>query len=179
MSYKYDIFLSYQRDPETLRWIKKHLVPILKLRVRLELGRDPVIFIDEQIEAGTSWPIELATKLAASRILIPLWTRTYFSSKWCSEEFCQMLARENETKRRTLENPRGLVVPAVIHDCEKLPAEFGHIEYFRISSCFNVRMSEDSPRAEELDEIIGVEALSIAKAINDAPQWQIPMSYFL
>ena len=172
MSYQHDIFLSYQRDPETLCWIKLHLVPILKVHLRHELGRDPDIFIDDQIESGTSWPVELATNLATSRILIPLWTKTYFFSRWCSKELSNMLGREKATSRRTRDNPRGLVVPAVIHDCIELPSKFADITPFRIIDCFNVRMSKDSPRAEELDNILSKEAESIAKSIDNAPVWQ-------
>ncbi|MDH3892313.1 MAG: toll/interleukin-1 receptor domain-containing protein [candidate division Zixibacteria bacterium] len=172
MAYQYDIFLSYRRNPETLRWIHQHLQPLLTLRVSLELGRDPVIFIDDQIEAGTDWPLELATKLATSRVLIPLWSKTYFNSKWCMEELSIMLAREEETSRRKPDNPRGLVIPGIIHDGDEFPAEISRIQYFELRECFNVRMAKDSPRAEELDEILNQQAPAIAKAIEAAPQWQ-------
>ena len=172
MSYEYDIFLSYQRNPETLRWITQHLVPLLNLRLKLELGRDLSVFIDENIESGTDWPLELATALSNSRILIPLWTRTYFNSPWCTEEFSHMIAREKETSRRNTENRYVLVIPVIIHDCETLSKDISHIQHFEIRRCFNVRMSRESPRAEELDEIIGIQASAIANAIYQAPQWR-------
>jgi hypothetical protein len=56
MSYKHDIFISYRRNPETLAWIKDHFEPLLSLRVEFELQRRPTIYIDEQVESGTSWP---------------------------------------------------------------------------------------------------------------------------
>jgi hypothetical protein len=63
MSYGHDIFISYRRDPETLTWIDEHFVPLLRLRVGMELGREPTIFIDAQIESGTSWPTSLVIRL--------------------------------------------------------------------------------------------------------------------
>src|SRR5258705_3820007 len=99
MAYQYDIFISYRRNEESRRWIEAHFEPLLKLRVDLNLGREPVVFIDDRIESGTSWPLQLASALATSRILVPLWTKTYFQSKWCTEELSHMLAREQATAR--------------------------------------------------------------------------------
>ncbi len=172
MAYRNDIFLSYRRNEETRHWIERHFEPLLKLRVGLELGREPVVFIDQRIESGTSWPLELATELASSRVLVALWTKTYFNSKWCVEELSHILARERETSRRTPDHPRGLVIPAIIHDGEDFPPGLKHIQHFQIQRCFNVRMTENSPRAEELDEIMIHESPAIAKAIESAPGWQ-------
>lgn len=47
MSYQHDIFISYRRNPETYVWITEHFVPLLTLRVELELGRKPLIYIDD------------------------------------------------------------------------------------------------------------------------------------
>src|SRR5262245_23433482 len=126
MSYQYDIFISYRRNPETLTWIRDHFVPLLSLRVGFELQRSPVIFVDDQIESGSSWPAKLGATLGASRMLIALWTGNYFTSAWCTEEFSQMLAREKEAELRTATRPHGLIVPAFIHDGDAFPAELQH-----------------------------------------------------
>ena len=65
MSYQYDIFISYRRHAETRTWIKEHFIPLVELRVEFELGRKPVIYIDDQIESGTSWPAALGAALGA------------------------------------------------------------------------------------------------------------------
>jgi len=172
MSYRHDIFLSYKRHPETLKWIKDHFLPLLDLRVSMELGRQVDIFVDDQIDAGTSWPQQLGVELSASRILLPLWTRTYFTSKWCTCEMSNMMAREGLTGCRTLANPRGIIVPAIIHDGDTFPAEIGHINHIEIQKCFNVRMSRESKRAEDLDDILMQHAPAVATAISNAPDWQ-------
>ena len=172
MAYKHDIFISYRRNEETLVWINNHFVPLLSLRVEFELGHKPIIFVDDQLESGVSWPLQLGTELGCSKVLIVLWTGNYLSSQWCTEEMSQMLERERETARRTIKNPRGLVIPGFIHDGEQFPFKASDIQYFEMQKCFNVRMAKDSRRAEELDEILATEAPAIAKAIRNAPAWR-------
>lgn len=172
MGYQFDIFISYKRNPETYRWIKTHFEPLLALRVELELGRKADIFIDDQLESGTTWPIELGLKLGCTRILVPLFTRTYFNSKWCNGELSLMLAREKGLGYRSGSNSLGLIVPATIHDGDTFPHQISHIQRFGIQQCFNVRMTIDSPRAAELDDILTREAPAFANAINHAPPWQ-------
>lgn len=97
MPYTHDIFISYRRNEETLRWIKEHFIPLLALRVGMELDRDPAIFLDEQIESGTSWPVTLAQALGCSRILILLWSGNCLSNQrihLCHCEFRRMSATE-------------------------------------------------------------------------------------
>jgi len=172
MSYKHDIFISYRRDPETLRWIKDHFVPLLSLHLGFELARTPVIYLDEQIESGSSWPLSLARALGASRVLLPLWTANYFTSPWCTEEFGQMLRREEMLRLRTPKKPNGLIIPAFIHDGSSFPAKLQYIQRFEIQSCFNPRMAKDSPRAEALAATLATEAPAIAARIRQAPPWR-------
>jgi hypothetical protein len=172
MSYKYDIFVSYRRNPETLGWIKEHFQPLLSLRLEFELKRSPRIFVDEQIESGSSWPPALGAALGASRVLIVLWTGNYLASVWCTEEFSQMLSRENEAKLRTVVKPHGLIVPAFIHDGDSFPADLKHIQPFQIQSCFSPRMARNSQRAEDLDVVLAAQAPAIASSIRSAPPWR-------
>ena len=172
MSYLYDIFISYRRNPETCAWIAEHFVPLLTLRVEMELGRKPLIYVDDQVESGTSWPTALGTALGCSRVLIALWSGNYLSSVWCAEELSQMLARERDNHLRTTSRPHGVIIPAFIHDGEKFPADLQHIKPFEVQKYFNVRMARNSPRAEELDATLAVHAPAIAACITDAPEWQ-------
>lgn len=172
MSYDYDIFISYRRNPETLGWIKEHFLPLLSLRLEFELKREPEIYVDAQIEIGSSWPPALGAALGTSRVLISLWTGNYFASVWCTEEFSQMLAREAEAKLRTIAKPHGLIIPAFIHDGDSFPADLKHIQPFEIQSCFNPRMARNSQRAEELDAVLAAQAPAIAASIQNAPSWR-------
>jgi hypothetical protein len=170
--YLFDFFISYKRDAETRSWIEKHFRPLLNLRVRQEIGRDPRIFIDDQLETGSSWPVQLGENLGRSRILIALWSKDYFSSSWCILEMSHMLAREKQSNMRGVANSRGLVIPVVIHDGEEFPNSLCDIQRIDIQSCFNVRMAVDSRRAEDLDAILAKEARAFARALECAPRWQ-------
>jgi hypothetical protein len=172
MSYQHDIFISYRRNAETYAWIKEHFEPLLTLRVEMELGRKTVIYVDDQIETGTSWPGALGAALGASRILVALWSGNYLASVWCAEELSQMLVREREAKLRTAARPYGVVIPAFIHDGEQFPADLSYIQHFEIQKSFNVRMARNSPRAEELDTALTAQAPAIAACINSAPAWR-------
>jgi TIR domain len=172
VSYEHDIFISYRRDPETLLWITEHFVPLLTLRVGMDLGRQPLIFVDEQIESGTSWPQSLGLALGGSRTLIALWTGNYLSSVWCTEELSHMVAREKEEKLRTAARPYGVIIPAFIHDGERFPPDLHYMQHFEIQKCFNVRMARNSARAEELDATLVAQAPAIAACIDNAPVWR-------
>ncbi len=172
MSYAHDIFISYRRDNETRAWLDNHFLPLLKLRLGQELARTPHIFVDNQLESGVSWPPQLGIELGRSRILVALWAKDYFASMWCTEEMVLMLARERECGLRTDRDPRGLVVPAVIHDGADFPQALSEIQRFEIQDCFNVRMARDSARAEQLDAILSTEARALAGAIDAAPPWR-------
>lgn len=172
MSYQYDIFISYRRNPETLGWINEHFLPLLSLRLEFELQRTTTIYVDEQIESGSSWPPALGVALGTSRALIALWTGSYFTSVWCTEEFSQMLCRESEAKLRTAAKPHGLVFPAFIHDGESFPSDLKHIKPFQIQASFNPRMARTSQRAEDLDAALATQAPAIAASIANAPPWR-------
>lgn len=175
MGYLHDIFISYKRDPETLSWLREHFLPLLKLNISQWLERDPEIYIHEitdMIQAGTAWPVELGEEIAASRVLIALWTGNYMSSRWCSKELCLMLAREQEAHCRTVQNRYGLVIPVIVHDGENIDRIVGNVQKLNIQPCFNTRMRRDSPRAEELFDKLRDHAEGISNAIRYAPPWQ-------
>jgi TIR domain len=173
MAYEHDIFISYRRNDETLAWLENHFAPLLELRVGQELMRSPTIYIDvRKAEAGASWPPQLGIALGRSRILIALWAKDYFASEWCTEEMAQMLAREQESGLRSDTDPRGLVVIAVIHDGDDFPNGLAEIQRFDIKNSFNVRMAQNSLRAEELDATLVQQAPAIVHAINAAPEWR-------
>jgi hypothetical protein len=171
MAYKYDIFISYRRDALTRQWIEEHFVPLIELHVRMELGRVPIIYIDSQLENGTTWPISLGKALGSSRTIIPLWTKTFLHSVWCTHEIGHMLERETKTGFRTYEKPSGLIFPTIIHDGETLPVNLLTIQKIEIQDCFNVRMSKNSPKAEILDDKLKPLGKDIADAILLAPDW--------
>ena len=171
MSYEYDIFLSYKRSADTIRWIEEHFQPLLKHAVDFELGRDTKIFWDSNLPEGGSWPLALGQALGSSRIILPIWTKNYFNSDWCVRELSLMLDRERITGRRTPDTSLGMIVPVVIHDCESLEPSIDHIQRYNLSHCYNPRMSREGGKAETLYDNLKDLAPSIGKAIDNAPDW--------
>lgn len=171
MGYIYDIFISYRRNDLTKKWIADHFAPLIKHHVQLELGYEPEIFIDSQLESGTSWPISLGRALGSSRTIIPLWTKMFLESRWCSCEISHMLDREIKYGFRSTANPEGLIFPTILHDGETMPPDLATIQKTEIQDCYSVRMSIDSPKAEILDDKLRLLGKPIANAIKSAPQW--------
>jgi hypothetical protein len=179
MPYEYDIFVSYKHTktkdvkvPGTIDWIRMHFKPMLMQVVGLELGHPAKVFVDEdEIALGASWPTDIGHALGKSRILVALWSNWYSNSVWCMKELTYMLAREQAYGCRTLENPHGLVIPAIISG-EGIPAVLGKIKCLEIQPYYNTRMQTYSPRAEELESLLASKAKDVVKAIQHAPQWQ-------
>ena len=117
MSYEYDAFFSYKRDPQSDSWhetVKEKLL----FWLRMELHRPDVrIFFDtEDIRTGARWQQKLADSLRRSKCIVCVWSPLYFQSKWCVSEWRTFLEREKACQRE-------LVIPAAYHDGESFPGE--------------------------------------------------------
>lgn len=167
--YIYDIFISYRRwDDDWIRWTEKNFVRPLRSLLRPGLG-NVRIFIDKQIESGTSWPAYLAKNLASAKILIPILSRDYFVSEWCRLELAMMFHREKQSGYRTQQNPSGLILPMVIDDGICFPPEVQEIESKQFHNFANPCMCLDSPKQEQFAEEIKCWVPEIEKALNNAP----------
>nr|VFJ65534.1 MAG: TIR domain-containing protein [Candidatus Kentron sp. FW] len=169
--YEFDVFISYCRLKEWPFWVKEHFKPLFEHWLSTELGREARVFVDFEMETGVSWPHHLGQKLARSAVLVPLWTRNYFASKWCITELAHVLAREKACSFRTSERPQGLIVPAILHDGDRFPHEIKHINHVNLCEYVNIRMASKSQTAEELDRRIRDWMPGVAKAIECAPPY--------
>lgn len=172
MSYLYDVFISYRRAGGARRWVENHFVPTLTDCLADEMEAPPLVFFDDQIESGTTWPLDLGNKLARSRTLISLWSKNYLRSHWCSLELAHMLAREEATGFRTAVKPGGLIAICVIHDGESLPPNLGKIQTFEVKDQFITRMRKDSEAAENLEAALRLQAPTLAQIIDAAPSFE-------
>jgi hypothetical protein len=141
MKYEYDIFISYKRYGEWTQWVCGEFLRLLRFHLANELGRDPKIFVDNQLEAGTDWPKDLALKLTVSRVLVPLFSKMYFGSDWCLRELYAARFKEEQLGLRTACSPSGIIVPARIHDGNEadLPKE--------LHECCQMHMADLRPFA--------------------------------
>ena len=100
--YKYDVFFSYKRDPQSDPW-HREVKDILEGRLRFELGGDVKIFIDtDDIRTGDRWKSKIRKALGSSKTLICFWSPLYFTSQWCMAEWRTFAERERRYKAELL-----------------------------------------------------------------------------
>lgn len=139
--------------------------------LQAELGRPPRIFFDaNEIETGESWPLRLADGLAASKLMVCLWSKEYFSSAWCMAELSHMLARR-QSIGLLLAAPPPIIIAVVIHDGDTISSQLMDIQRFSIQEYANPWLARDSRKAEELSERIRVLAAHIAHALAHVPEY--------
>jgi len=171
MPYQYDVFISYRRSGNWPSWAKRHFLPVFAHWLGAELGRNAVIFFDQEVETGVTWPLKLAGAIAKSRILVALLSKEYLGSEWCARELAHMAAREDACGFGTLNKPEGLIVPALIHDGENLPKTITKITAADFKECSDPFMTEDSPTKERLSRSIRGWVPDVASAIRRAPKF--------
>jgi len=170
MAYQYDVFLSYRRSNDWPRFVEKHFFPKFKHWLDAALGRTSEIFFDvHDIETGDAWPYKLANGLAHSKTMVCLWSREYFSSKWCALELTQMLARRKSFEGSS--GPLPLILAVVIHDSENLDHSLADIQRFTLQDYSNPWIAEGSPTAERLSVEIERLARDVADALAQVPAY--------
>ena len=147
--YEHDIFISYRRmDEEWVNWTRDNFLRPLRSLLRPALG-NVRIFVDNQIETGTSWPAYLARAHARSRLLIPVLSRDYFNSDWCRLELALMHYREKLVGYRTPAQDNVLILPVIIDDGDSFPPEVQNMQGERIHQFAITCMCTNSQRQED------------------------------
>lgn len=160
--YTWHVFLSFRHWEEWPVWVQRHFDPLFRLYLGEELGFEPKVFVDWQKHKAGDWPTELGLALARSRVLVPLLSRMYFNSAWCTTEYELMRKREERCKLP-------LIVPAIIHDGQDLPDHARRRYAVELAQYANPRMTRDSPRGEMLADLIAGWVPTVADAISAAP----------
>jgi len=180
--YRYDVFLSYSRSGQWETFVDEVFEPILVHWLGEELGRTPIIFKDRAaLSIGQNWQELLEVALRASRVMITLWSRQYFSSEWCRRELGFMLARANEFKIRGAFDR--IVLPATIHDGRKFPAFLSALQAANLSEYADPFMTNHSVLREKLSAKIQELSRAAASAIEMVPinsfDWNVPYTDYL
>ena len=121
--YIYDVFLSYRHENPVFDWVTNHFFPLIDQWLPEHMSYQPRIFIDQQIETGSSWPDTLQRALKTSRCLLAVCSPDYFRSRWCLAEWRSMRKREEVLGMRTTKNPLGLVYAITFVDGEHFPRD--------------------------------------------------------
>lgn len=179
MTYEFDVFISYRRKEPVLSWVRELFAPLVEQWLHESLPHEARVFRDEEsIETGAAWPLALEQGLLRSRLLVPVFSPSYFRSQWCLAEFESMRARERVVGLRTPAQPNGLICPVVFHDGEHFP------EAARALQSKDLRQWNQSGNAlrgteryvgfvHEIQGLAGELATLLARAPDWRPDWPI------
>ena len=172
MPYNFDVYISYRRRGEWPIWVKRHFLPLIYHWLSERLGRDPLIFFHERfLEIASPWPADLAKGLATSRVMVCLWSRSYFESNWCLAELSQMLFRQDAAPSCRL------ILPVIVHDGDRIPAPMRAMQPLDLSDYTNPRMVTGSPNSEKLSHLLKTFSESIFHAIDTSPPFRREWEY--
>ena len=124
--YEFDVFISYRRSGNPLKWVQNHFYPRLRDYLADHLPKAPALFLDVNMEKGTHWPTRLENALNRTKILVPIYTAEYFQSPWCLAEWTTMAEREVLLGLRSDERPQSLIYPILLNDKVNFPP-FAHL----------------------------------------------------
>lgn len=74
-----ELFISYGREPEVIQFVSR-------LKADLENGGFSVWLDMEDIPAGSDWHGAIGTGLSSCRAIIPIITKKYIGSRYCTNE---------------------------------------------------------------------------------------------
>ena len=81
-----DVFVSYSRDSTVKEFVRR-------LKSDLEEKQLSVWLDEEDIQAGTEWPVEIGRALRECKALIPVLTKKYVTSSFCKSELCSYVSQ--------------------------------------------------------------------------------------
>ena len=144
----------------------EHFLPLMQARLELERGTQTDIFFDRaEITAGMNWVETQRRALLRSRLLLGIWSPTYFASRWCLAEFATF-------RRRSELEYRNLIVPITIHGGASFPTEaqttqwFDFREFMILGKAFN-----RSEKYLDFEDAVRKLCGHIASQLKNAPQF--------
>lgn len=174
MPYQYDVFISY-RNSQLKKWVRDIFYEILEhhLGEQLTTGEAKIFLDRKDISGGVTWDDALQNALASSKVILPLWSRRYFSRDWCKYELAHMLMRQEECGYGRRSNDRCLIVPVdVTGGYVSFPDYVKRIQCIPLYEYARIYLTKESPKAVELEEQMVKKLVpAVAKAISSAPEY--------
>jgi hypothetical protein len=168
MPYINDVFISYKRDVAWTPWTREHFKGLLQTYLHDDLGHKPEIFLDERIEVGADWVDELGENLAKSKVVVALFSGSYFGSDWCVHELDLIVERARQLKGSFLPEAR-LIIPVVGHDGDQIPDPVARIQPADICKYRVAWINKNAPDYYEFSKAIKDLSPAIATAVKIAP----------
>lgn len=173
MAYKYDVFLSYNRKFPHGDWVNDLFYPLFKSYLDDALNKDVQIFKDSQeIQTGNDFNLKIRNALVHSKIMVSIFSPSYFRSEWCMREFSTIFHRQKSLGFLTLENPAGLIIPLRLFDGEHYP---DYARSLQMLDCIDFNMVGPCVKQAQiyldLQKKLQVWVYEVAKAVNSAPNF--------
>jgi hypothetical protein len=185
--YKYDVFISYERDGLTTSWITEHFLPHFRTWVRNAITdvcqRQPLpIFFDisqtdpsfpkdlkqkvDGIRPGANWDATLRDAIQSSRCMVGLWNPPYFFSDWCNVEW-------RSFDRRATSTGKNVLLAASVYDGTSFPQKAAARQYADLRDYVLIGPAlTNSTKYGDFQEAIKLLAGHVATAVKDAPPFQ-------
>ena len=171
--YEYDVFLSYRRAGSVNGWMHNHFYPKLVESLTDELNHWPEIYLDTEQDVGDRWPQRLEYALLRSRIMLCVWTPSYFGSDWCLAEWESMKLREQALGMANRHAPGGLVYPIRLKDGDSFPKEAQETQYLDMKPwAYSSPVFQQSVKFLEFEEKVAGIAEDLAGRLRQVPTWE-------
>lgn len=144
-------------------------------RVRFLTGAKQDGYKDElSMRAGEVWSAALASELNSTRVMVALYSPSYFRSRVCAGELQVFLERRRSYIRQNVGKRPGNIIP-VLWQVEKIPKSLPDFHYERprsedIKETEGVWFVRDDGRLKEFKTI----AYSVAKRVKEASALDLP-----
>lgn len=172
MGYEYEIFVSYRRSVTIGTWVKEHLVPLLEARLCEVAEADIRLSCDYRMATGTRWPEELKHRIAASKVLLAIWSADYFRSDWCMAEWQSFRRREEVLGLFTASRTDGLVYPIRYADGEYFHPEAKNAQWKDLASLnYPHEAFRLSAKYLDFDEAVQEIAQELVQMLGRVPPW--------
>jgi hypothetical protein len=172
--YKYDVFVSYLREPEIVAWCDL-TIPHVKHWLREELGGREVTFFEGELSGRDGKGLSEAARdaLVNSACLLPFWSPTYFYSAACYREWRSFVLRQELILERD-KREHGLIKPIKIWDGEHFPPEARQMEQFDASKYTPPVYGFEKTKlgGKFLRRLVREYVPSLASAVRDAPSFE-------
>ena len=83
---RFDVFISYARDPENAAWVEEHVYRPLSQMRRADGTPLRVFFDRDSIKAGNDWYRRIVTAIYRSERFVAVYSKGYFERWFCRDE---------------------------------------------------------------------------------------------
>jgi hypothetical protein len=86
-TYDYDVFISYAHEEGA--WVYEHVFAPLRDARLPDGGKLGIFFDTEEIRYGAAWQDKITLSLIGSRVVVPVYSETYFKKPYCKFEITE------------------------------------------------------------------------------------------